>query len=77
MSVDKEMKPLACIMHAGIQCACCACRNRAKGGIDRLPLVASIMLGFLPLNHLMGRMSVLQCLSAGGTMTFVRPQFSG
>lgn len=35
--------------------------------------MASIMLGFLPLNHLMGRMSVLQCLSAGGTMTFVRP----
>ena len=41
--------------------------------MSTLPVVASIMLGFLPLNHLMGRMGVLQCLSAGGTMTFVRP----
>ena len=56
----------------GRQGVCCACRNRAKGGMGTLPLVASIMLGFLPLNHLMGRMGVLQCLSAGGTMTFVR-----
>ena len=47
-------------------------RNRASGGMSTMPEVASIMLGFLPLNHLMGRMGILQCLGAGGYTTFVR-----
>ncbi len=52
--------------------AAAARRNRASGGMSTMPEVASIMLGFLPLNHLMGRMGILQCLGAGGYTTFVR-----
>ena len=54
-------------------CDCAAPRNRAKGGMNMTPVVASIMLGFLPLNHLMGRMGILQCMAAGGSTAFVRP----
>jgi len=62
---------------AGVSCApdpmvAVARRNRASGGMSTMPEVASIMLGFLPLNHLMGRMGILQCLGAGGYTTFVR-----
>ena len=30
------------------------------------PSMATIQLGFLPLNHLMGRMTLLKCLLTGG-----------
>jgi len=47
-------------------------RTRAIGGMSAMPEVASIVLGFLPLNHLMGRTGILQCMGAGGYTTFVR-----
>lgn len=37
-----------------------------------MPDVASIQLGFLPLNHILGRMGILMCLSTGGYTVFVR-----
>ena len=30
------------------------------------PRTAAVQLGFLPLNHLMGRMTLLKCLITGG-----------
>lgn len=30
------------------------------------PRTAAVQLGFLPLNHLMGRMTLLKCLMTGG-----------
>lgn len=44
--------------------------------MNTTPVVASIMLGFLPLNHLMGRMGLLPCMAAGGSTAFVRPTTS-
>lgn len=37
-----------------------------------MPGVANIALAFMPLNHLMGRMAILQCMAAGGSTAFVR-----
>ena len=34
------------------------------------PSMATIQLGFLPLNHLMGRMTLLKCLITGGQVCF-------
>lgn len=31
-----------------------------------MPMTACVQLGFLPLNHLMGRMTLLKCLLTGG-----------
>ena len=31
-----------------------------------MPKTACVQLGFLPLNHLMGRMTLLKCLLTGG-----------
>lgn len=45
------------------------CRNPA---IRHLPDVANISLGFLPLNHLLGRMAIVQCMVSGGYTAFVR-----
>ena len=45
------------------------CRNPA---IRHLPDVANISLGFLPLNHLLGRMAIVQCMVSGGSTAFVR-----
>ena len=38
-----------------------------------LPETACVQLGFLPLNHLMGRMTLLKCLLTGGRV-HQRPQ---
>ena len=46
-----------------------ACRNKGRF----MPGVANIALAFMPLNHLMGRMAILQCMAAGGSTAFVRP----
>ena len=48
------------------------CRNPA---IRHLPDVANISLGFLPLNHLLGRMAIVQCMVSGGSTAFVRPSY--
>ena len=45
--------------------------RRNKGRF--MPGVANIALAFMPLNHLMGRMAILQCMAAGGSTAFVRP----
>ena len=45
------------------------CRNPAK---RHLPDVANISLGFLPLNHLLGRMAIVQGMVSGGSTAFVR-----
>ena len=42
-------------------------------GMGVCPNVASIQLGFLPLNHILGRNAILMCMRAGGYITFVRP----
>ena len=34
--------------------------------LPNTPKTASVQLGFLPLNHLMGRMTLLKCLITGG-----------
>lgn len=36
------------------------------------PELPTIIMGFLPLNHLMGRMTLLKCLLTGGQNWFVR-----
>ena len=41
-------------------------------GLGVMPDVASIQLGFLPLNHILGRMGILMCVSTGGYTVFVR-----
>ena len=35
----------------------------------RAPQTAAVQLGFLPLNHLMGRMTLLKCLITGGQVS--------
>ena len=48
------------------------CRLRKTNGLGMTPSVASIQLGFLPLNHILGRNAILMCMRAGGYITFVR-----
>ena len=47
-------------------------RLSKTSGMGMCPSVASIQLGFLPLNHILGRNAVLMCMRAGGYITFVR-----
>ena len=41
------------------------------------PSMATIQLGFLPLNHLMGRMTLLKCLLTGGQVCACPEQLIG
>ena len=47
-------------------------RLRKTNGMGMTPSVASIQLGFLPLNHILGRNAILMCMRGGGYITFVR-----
>ena len=50
-------------------------RERRLGktsGMGMCPNFASIQLGFLPLNHILGRNAILMCMRCGGYITFVR-----
>ena len=49
------------------------CRLSKTSGMGMCPNVASIQLGFLPLNHILGRNAILMSMRAGGYVTFVRP----
>lgn len=60
------------VVHAGGCEKLVACRLAEVSGLGVMPDVASIQLGFLPLNHILGRMGILMCLSTGGYTVFVR-----
>lgn len=47
-------------------------RQSKTSGMGMCPNVASIQLGFLPLNHILGRNAILMYMRAGGYITFVR-----
>lgn len=68
-----------------VGCKCTVCLGRRlsvarerrlskTSGMGMCPNVASIQLGFLPLNHILGRNAILMCMRAGGYVTFVRAQ---
>ena len=48
-------------------------RLSKTSGMGMCPNVASIQLGFLPLNHILGRNAVLMCMRSGGYISFVCP----